>query len=166
MRRFIRHPSDIPIRYYAERTAEPVWNRLQNVSYGGLCFIAPRAVQLGARIYLVIPVDSPAFEVRAVVVWCAAMKNDIDYQIGVSFENEQTHFAARMVEQVCYIEEYRRKQVAEGRSLSSEQAAQEWVERYAEGFPSAVSVCEQGDDVFKQTELQCQCQKNSDKQQS
>lgn len=165
MRRFIRHPSEIPIRYYAERQAEPVWNRLKNVSYGGLCFFAQTAVRISTRIRLVIPIDSPAFEVAAVVVWCAELSRDNGYQIGVSFESEQSHFATRMVEQVCYIEGYRRQQKKEGRSLSSEQAAQEWIERYAAAFPLAANVCKQGQECFKQAEFQRQCQQKSNKQQ-
>jgi len=153
MRRFIRHPSEIPIRYYPEQASEPIWNRLKNVSYGGLCFIAQTAVRISARIRLVIPIDSPAFEVTAVVVWCAELSCANGYQIGVSFESEQSHFATRMVEQVCYIEEYRRQQVREGRKLSSEQAAQEWIKRYADDFPLGGGTVEQGNQAFKQAKF-------------
>ncbi len=42
----------------------------------------------------------------------------------------------RMVEQVCHIERYRADVLErEGRALTGEQAAEEWIKRYAEDFP-------------------------------
>jgi hypothetical protein len=44
-----------------------------------------------------------------------------------------------MVDQLCHIEAYRKRVLAEqGRKLSSEAAAWEWVARYAAGFPHTV----------------------------
>ena len=43
-------------------------------------------------------------------------------------------FSVRMVEQICRIEHYRADQRAHGRILTSQQAAMEWIERYAEKF--------------------------------
>ena len=41
-----------------------------------------------------------------------------------------------MIEQVCYIENYRRKVKEEqGRELDSKQAAMEWIARNASDFP-------------------------------
>jgi hypothetical protein len=42
----------------------------------------------------------------------------------------------RMVEQVCHIEQYKKELFEdEGRALTGEQAAMEWIKRFAEGFP-------------------------------
>lgn len=41
-----------------------------------------------------------------------------------------------MVEQLCHIEHYRRTvRESQGRALGSQEAAIEWIERYAEAFP-------------------------------
>ena len=41
-----------------------------------------------------------------------------------------------MVEQVCPIEQYRHEMLKnEGRTLSSEEAALEWIQKYAPQFP-------------------------------
>ena len=42
-----------------------------------------------------------------------------------------------MIEQICHIEHYR-KEVArvEGRELSTQEAASEWISRYASDFPA------------------------------
>jgi hypothetical protein len=44
----------------------------------------------------------------------------------------------RLIEQICYIEHYRQEVlISEGRKLTSEQAALEWIEKFAQDFPSA-----------------------------
>ena len=44
----------------------------------------------------------------------------------------------RMVEQICHIEHYRNELLqTEGREISSEVAAKEWIEKYAHTFPGA-----------------------------
>jgi hypothetical protein len=51
-------------------------------------------------------------------------------------EEVETAYGVRVVEQVCYIEHYRQGTLrTQGRALSSEQAAQEWIGGYAAGFP-------------------------------
>ena len=41
-----------------------------------------------------------------------------------------------MVEQACYIKQYQREILAsEGRELSSDEAAMEWIGKYAASFP-------------------------------
>jgi hypothetical protein len=133
-RRFIRHPTDIPIHVEADEAAS-VRRDLANVSQGGLCFHSRAGLPIGAVVRLEIPVDKPPFTAQAIVVWCQGAKGD--QQIGVRFLDEQTAFAARMVEQVCHIQEYRRRVLAdEGRDLSGEQAATEWIARFAGDFPS------------------------------
>jgi hypothetical protein len=53
----------------------------------------------------------------------------------ISFNTEQNSFTARMVEQICQIEHYRQEvEQLEGRILDSEEAAEEWLQRYAEDF--------------------------------
>jgi hypothetical protein len=43
-----------------------------------------------------------------------------------------------MVEQICYIEHYRKEvRATQGRVLTAEEAAREWIERNAGRFPAA-----------------------------
>lgn len=44
-------------------------------------------------------------------------------------------FKARMVEQVCQIKKYHQTLEQQGRVLSIEEAAMEWISRYAADFP-------------------------------
>ncbi|MCG6966841.1 MAG: PilZ domain-containing protein [Chromatiaceae bacterium] len=135
-RRFIRHPSRMPIRFVLQGDAPQRDERLRNVGEGGLCFASAAALDPGYAIRLTIPMFGEQYEVDALVAWCRPATSGPGYEVGVRFLTQQDRFCVRMVEQLCYIEEYR-LQVAreEGRRLSSEQAAEEWIERFADQFP-------------------------------
>lgn len=133
-RRFIRHPTGMPIQFDVSGDVPPQRELLRNVSEGGLCFCTRMALEPGYQIHLRIPVVDQLFEAEAVVTWC----NDADcgFEIGVRFIDADDMFSVRMVEQLCYIEEYRQAVEREqGRTLSSEEAASEWIDLFASAFP-------------------------------
>jgi len=136
MRQFIRHPSDVPIEIQCAPDGGYVRRSTKNVSFGGLAFFSDAALEPETIIALRIPYLRPAFEVAAArVAWC---KNEgSQYTVGVQFLDSEEAFRVRMVEQVCHIESYR-KDVAqrEGRQLTAEEAAMEWIRRYASSFPN------------------------------
>ena len=133
-REFIRHPSHMPIRFDLQGDIHDRQEVLRNVSEGGLCFASGVAMEAGQSIRLTIPVLGQMFEVAGVVAWCRT--TEAGHEVGVRFLSQQDRFCVRMVEQLCYIEEYRAEvERVEGRRISSEQAASEWVERFAETFP-------------------------------
>ncbi len=135
MRSYIRHPSSVPILFSME-SGIPSREHLHDVSAGGLCFEARIRMEPGTEIHLAIPMQRPPFEANAVVTWCHSIEQG--YRIGVRFTDEVSLFSLRMVEQICHIEQYRRDILEqEGRRLSSEQAANEWIARYADKFPQA-----------------------------
>ena len=133
-RRFIRHPSDIPIEVTAADGEAVTLGHAQDVSFGGLAFQSDQCPSPGAIIELRIPSVSPPFETRGRVVWCRCLAER--YEVGVRFLESRDAFKARMVEQICHIEQYKRDvQRREGRTLSGAAAAQEWIEKYAGSFP-------------------------------
>ncbi len=133
MRQFIRHPSAIPIDVQVNEQPSDR-SPLRNVSQGGLSFFSKTALGRNSRITLTIPVPAQPFSCEARVVWCR--QNDDGFEIGVKFDDESTEYAIRMVEQICHIEQYRRDILAEeGRHLSSQQAAEEWIRYNAAEFP-------------------------------
>ena len=82
-----------------------------------------------------ITLVSPAFEAVGKVVWCRG--SDGHFIVGVEFLDEVDLFRARMVEQICHIEHYKKTlRESEGRHLTSQEAALEWISKYADGFPS------------------------------
>jgi len=135
MRSFIRHPSDIPIEYHMDVNGSgSAHEYLNDIGHGGLSFSSHRALPVGTTIIIRISHLKPAFEVEGRVAWCRPEGDG--FAIGVSFLAPDDRFRVRMVEQVCHIEHYKAEVLAnEGRTLSGEQAAREWISRYAGSFP-------------------------------
>lgn len=137
MRAFIRHPSDVPIELSeaAGGNVPRAKPRVKDVSLGGLSFSCPERLKVGGEVKVRIPIVTPPFEARARVVWCLSQPDR--FEAGVEFVDPQDAFAARMVEQICHIEHYRLwvKEV-EGRVLDAEEAALEWIGKFAEDFPN------------------------------
>ena len=77
----------------------------------------------------------PPFDADGIVIWCH--ESEDGYRIGLRFNDDDVAFALRMIEQVCHIEHYRGEVLRnEGRRLSSEEAAAEWIEKFAASFPN------------------------------
>ena len=135
MRNYIRHPSDIPIQYSEESQQQPVAQTINNVGYGGLCFNSSKPLAEGAQLHICIDTVTPAFEAEGTVVWCRPEGNE--YIVGIEFINKEDIFLARMVEQICHIEHYKKEILAsEGRKLTTKQAASEWISKFAKLFPN------------------------------
>lgn len=133
MRRYLRHPVDLPIEI-SPSPGQPRL-RLRNFSHGGICCASPRRLVPGTAVEIDIPdIHPPSYHGKGVVTWCAQSLDH--YELGIRFATESEAFAARMAEQLCQIECYRRRvQQLEGRELSPEAAAYEWISEYAQCFP-------------------------------
>jgi hypothetical protein len=134
MRSFIRHPSDIPIDFQLEELVTEGTEFLKNVSQGGLAFHSRVPLQTGTIIRIKIPLVHPVFQAVGRVTWC---QPDADqFEVGIQFIDNDDAFRARMVEQICHIQKYKQDILnQEGRQLSGEQAAAEWIAKYATEFP-------------------------------
>jgi hypothetical protein len=135
MRSYIRHPSDIPIHVQVATISSQLANqRLTNVSHGGLAFESEVPIESGTVIQMNIDVVDPGFEAQGVVTHCH--EEEDHYIIGLEFISRDDLFVARMVEQICHIEHYKREVAErEGRELTGQQAAKEWIAKYAASFP-------------------------------
>jgi PilZ domain len=135
-REYIRHTIDVPLE--VETVSSP-GARLEhgvNVSHGGLAFVSGACLAMGDIIHLRIPTVKPPFEATARVAWCRP-EGDA-FLVGVQFTDRGVAFRSRMVQQVCSIENYRKEALErEGRRLSPQEAAAEWIERYAGRFPDS-----------------------------
>lgn len=133
-RKYIRHPSDIPIEVEVEDHVED-HDMLNNISAGGLSFHSNIPIELNRVLTLRIPAVQPPFETRGKVMWCHETIEG--YDVGIKLLNRDQVYHARMVEQICHIEHYKRQVFQkEGRLLSGEQAAKEWIAHYANDFPA------------------------------
>lgn len=134
-RKFIRHPSDIPIEYCFVDKPLCALDSINNVSVGGLSFKANQYIEPNSWLHLHIPINDEHVEIDAQVRWCH-VRDDNGYDVGVNFPNQNEAFSARMVEQICHIEHYKRMVFeTEGRKLSGDEAAAEWIAKYANQFP-------------------------------
>lgn len=132
-RAYVRHPARVPIHVASVSPGTAM--QADDVSYGGLSFTCRERHRAGTEIEIRIPDVDAGFHARARVAWCRSTKTG--YRVGVRFLDPDDAFRSRMVEQLCAIEAYRRKvHETEGRELSGEQAAAEWIARYAGGFPN------------------------------
>ncbi len=134
MRNFIRHPADIPIKIIKNESEDCYRQPLQDISIGGLCCRLNEPLAVGDEIKIIIDLIEPVLEMSGRVVWCRAA--DTAYELGIEYRGGEDVYRLRMVEQICHIEHYRKEmQIREGRNISSEQAAREWIVKFAEGFP-------------------------------
>ncbi len=134
-RQYVRHPSDVPICWSLANVAIQGSEYLKNVSEGGLAFMSLTELALGSTVDIQIPAIDPQVSLKGVVVWCEACTSQ-QYEIGVRFIDANNHFRMRMVEQICHIEHFKREIFeTEGRIISGEDAALEWISRYAKDFP-------------------------------
>ncbi|WP_428244078.1 PilZ domain-containing protein [Gynuella sp.] len=135
MRRYIRHPITVPLQYQFADDSDGLASRTSNISNGGLCINTEEPLPPGKHLKICIHIGDLPFEVDAQVVWCNTCL--LGFESGVCFQNTEDAYAARMVEQICYIEQYRQRiREQEQRELTQEQAAEEWIERHAADFPS------------------------------
>jgi len=104
---------------------------LQNVSAGGLCFHSDYYLPQGISIDInILSLEHPFVE-NCTVTWCN--KTDDHYDAGVSFDSYQTVFRMRMIEQLCYIEDYRNQVLNnEDRQITPEEASQEWIDKFSD----------------------------------
>lgn len=132
-RQFMRHPSDMPISF--RRRLDPgLSTGLIDLGQGGLSFHSERPFEPGDELEISIPVLDDESHFQGWVAWSRERADG--YDIGVSFYSAEETQRVRMVEQLCRIEAYRQDvKAAEGRNLSSEEAAAEWIAKFAADFP-------------------------------
>lgn len=139
MREFIRHPSSIPVQLIKKDRQKDAFfkgtNTLNNVSFGGVSCLCSKPVEKDSMVKMTITCIDPSFEIDGRVVWSKPV-GDM-YEVGVEFiVSKEKLFLLKMVEQICHIEHYRNELLQkEGREISSELAAKEWIEKHAAEFP-------------------------------
>jgi hypothetical protein len=135
MRKYVRHPSTIPVELSIARTPCAGQQQLANIATGGFACSVGEPLPVGATVQLRIPMIWPEYRGCGVVKWCRGEAPNCE--VGIEFCAHDL-FKAKMVEQLSQIEHYRnRLWVDEGRIVDGEQAAKEWIARYAQEFADA-----------------------------
>jgi hypothetical protein len=138
MRKTQRHNAHIPVEIEREDGGELLSHAsIASISAGGLMFRASGPVAEGIALKLTLADSWPCYVTRGECVWCRSV-GDL-YEVGVEFHHPNESFKARMLAQFGQIEDYRQRvELNEGRQLSRDEAAQEWIGLYAELFDEAV----------------------------
>lgn len=136
-RRFMRHASSVPLHCHKEGHTAISAGETSDVSFGGVSFILDRPYSPGDVVSVQYPSLARGRTLKGEIVWCRPLDEPDTrrYANGLRFLDEETHFRARLVEQICHIEAYRKVQRELGRELSSREAAAEWIGRYGDKFP-------------------------------
>ena len=136
VREFLRHTVHVPLEVERVADSAPLMEQGVNISYGGLAFTSDFCPEIGDILRLRITVVEPPFQASARVAWCSP--EDDKFLVGVQFLDPAAAFQSRMVQQVCSIENYRQEvQEREGRTLSPQEAAAEWISKFAGRFPDS-----------------------------
>lgn len=127
----IRHPDEFPIELKLQETdsVSTLPSSLQLICHSTTPF------HLGENIQIKIPSIAENLEVYGVIQSCDDTPQG--YELGITFNNSDALIRIRMLEQLCYIQRYRSHVLnEEGRELSDQDAALEWIGKYAHLFPT------------------------------
>lgn len=131
---FMVHPACFPTRVRRLWFWERPWFRADAALAGiGVLFHSDQYISPGEWIELSIPLRREIQKFTGRVVLVRVVPDG--YEVGLLLANEADGARCRIVEQICQIESYLWQRRREGRSLHREQAAREWIDRYAAGFP-------------------------------
>jgi len=137
MRRFIHHPTEVPILITPEGSSDGDRASLCNIGDGVIACRLPHELPPGAPVTLSFPSLNQECSLMGRVVKCNRFATG--FGVSILFKDAAETFKSKMVEQVCQIEHYRRKLLNEGRALDRETAAHEWIELYSNRFSETLS---------------------------
>lgn len=138
MRRFFRHPTDIPICVKTATLSKEEECDMKDLSEGGLSCFLYSPIEVGMIVDINITTIDPPYQGQGKIVW-VKLSDDYSknprYEVGIKFTDNNEMFKVRMVQQICHIEQYKLRILEEeGRALDSNAAAQEWIQLYAADF--------------------------------
>ncbi|NRB37649.1 MAG: PilZ domain-containing protein [Pseudomonadales bacterium] len=134
MRENIRYSTQVPINVHVAKQVAIKNSELINLSVGGLCCESEKFIAVGTIINIDIPLSQPSFQGVGKVAWCRETVEG-GFELGVHFVDDLKEFRTLMVDQVHEIESYKQRIWSqEGRDLNSEEAAREWIVKYAEEY--------------------------------
>lgn len=137
-RKYTRHDSNLPLEVVLGEVVASESLYLNNISEGGLSFTAMQELKPGTLVTMRLPLKRPMFEVHGKVMWCR--KVGLQFPVGVEFIGLDAGARQLLVEMVKRIEDYRLQAgEKEGRTLTAQQAALEWLDTRARDFLAAVA---------------------------
>ena len=102
---------------------------ITSLSQGGLCFVSTLDLVQGDRLEIDLPPDRPLLTLKARVTWCRPQRDK--FSAGVEFVEMSDTRRARIFEMHKAIVAYQQMNNPSG---DAQQAAVEWLQRYADKF--------------------------------
>ncbi len=133
---YLRHAAKVPIawREIPRHLARP--GEIGTDAGVGMRFLSSRPARAGALVEATLTVAGEACRFRGTVRWVRPQGHR--FEIALRLAGPEHALRARLAEQACRIEVYRRSLSRRAsRPVGIEQAAREWVERYAARFAAA-----------------------------
>lgn len=126
----IDHPASQPLYY----RIEPDLHLPERRQCGLLLrFHSRRPLFRGTRLELRVPIADQVHTFHGEIV--RGWEGEHAPRVQVWINHREEFFAVRMVEQLCHIAHYRQNiERREGRAISDEEAANEWISRFASAF--------------------------------
>ena len=139
-RQFLRHPINVPILIQRSLRREASSSESINVSPGGLSFMTPQKLVRGDKLTITIPVKDKRFRIKGRVVYSVREEKRRLYKTGVFFSDHTSAFEAKLAEETLEVINYQKKiSKTLGYAVSEEDAAREWIKKYARFFPKRLS---------------------------
>lgn len=136
-RKYYRHPISAPIKLRATSNPDSIRAQTEEVSLGGLSFLSQNRLEKGSFVDLSIPVKDKLFEIKGRVTYCVEQSKGGRFRTGILFLDSPSAFRAKLAEEALEILRYRKDISRErGEEVSEEEAARQWIQRFAENFPN------------------------------
>lgn len=131
---FVAHPKDIPLLIKEVETQSFPDVLEERTGFVGITSIVNKCYGKGQTVQVQITEIDPNFCVVGRVAWCDS-EQDV-FRIAIEFPVKEDCYCVRMVEQLSHIEHYRRQAKQQGRRLNYNEAAAEWIQKFAATFPA------------------------------
>jgi hypothetical protein len=121
-----RLPSALSVHIRHSRRDGSRHRTIQNISLGGIACYSDEAVPTGDRITVELGIGGQHLQLEGCVVWCRAAGGH--FELGLRFDEGAGDSREKAYRDLAEIERYRHEVLMlEGRQLSSDAAAQEWM---------------------------------------
>jgi Tfp pilus assembly protein PilZ len=131
---FVDHPQDIPLQIKEVNDRMFPEASFDRVGFVGITCHSKRAYEMGQSVQITLKEIDPNFCVTGRIAWCDNHQDN--FKIAIEFPEKEDCFCVRMIEQLSQIEHYRRQAKTQGRRLNYNEAAAEWISKFAASFPA------------------------------
>lgn len=112
-----------------------VASRSRDICEGGLCFLWDDYLETGIPVHITIFMKAARFELNGRVAYSKREKDTGYYRTGLTFMDADNAFKAKLAEETREILDYQQMvSRVQGHEVPVEEAAEEWIAKYAERF--------------------------------